>query len=263
MYQPRTYRRWTRDTDLLSFKSTVKETDLLVRARKDLAPEAYRATLEGRSSIEEYIAVHPDFLTSLEPVPVPRTAPDIVRTMAHAAQQVGVGPMAAVAGAIAEKVGRDLMRFSPEVVVENGGDIFIKATRKMVVGVYAGDSPFTANIALDIEPDETPLGVCTSSGTVGHSLSYGSADAVIVLSPSAALADAAATAIGNLVTAGDDIPVGIAFAQNVKGLKGVVIIVGDRLGAWGDVRICSVQADDASPAGARQDGQAAQPVAQE
>jgi ApbE superfamily uncharacterized protein (UPF0280 family) len=249
VYQPRTYRHWTRDADLVSFKSTVKETDLYVRAQKDLEPEATRATLECRSSLEEYIATHPDFLTSLEPVPVPETAPEIVRDMAIAAQQVGVGPMAAVAGAIAERVGRDLIRFSPEVVVENGGDIFIKATRKMLVGVYAGDSPFTGNIALEIEPNETPLGVCTSSGTVGHSLSYGAADAVIVLSPSTALADAAATAIANLISEGDDIATGIEFARNVEGLKGLVIIVGERLGAWGEVRICSVQA--------------AQPVAQE
>ncbi len=263
MYQPRTYRHWTRDTDLVSFKSTVKETDLYVRAHEDLEPEATRATLQCRSALEEYIATHPDFLTSLEPVSVPGTAPDIVREMADAARQVGVGPMAAVAGATAEKVGRDLMRFSPEVVVENGGDIFIKATRKMLVGVYAGDSPFTGNIALEIEPDETPLGVCTSSGTVGHSLSYGNADAVIVLSPSAALADAAATAIANLVNEGDDIPTGIEFARNVKGLKGLVIIVGERLGAWGDVTIRGMQGDDGSPTGARQDGQAAQSVAQE
>ena len=133
MYQPRTYRHWTRDADLVSFKSTVRETDLFVRAQTDLEPEATRAILQCRSSLEEYIATHPDFLTSLEPVPVPESAPYIVREMARAARQVGVGPMAAVAGAIAEKVGRDLMRFSSEVVVENGGDIFIKATRKMLV----------------------------------------------------------------------------------------------------------------------------------
>lgn len=249
MYQPRTYRHWTRDADLVSFKSTVKETDLYLRAQKNLEPEATRAILKYRSSLEHYIAGHPDFLTSLEPVPVPETAPGIVRDMADAARQVGVGPMAAVAGAIAERVGRDLMRFSSEVVVENGGDIFIKATRKMLVGVYAGDSPFTGNIALEIEPDETPLAVCTSSGTVGHSLSYGNADAVIVLSASAALADAAATAIGNLIAEGDDIPTGIAFARNVEGLKGVVIIVGERLGVWGEVRIHGLHANDGSPTG--------------
>ena len=242
MYQPRTYRYWTRDTDLVSFQSTVKETDLLVRARSNLEREATRAARECRSTLERYIDTHPGFLTSLEPVPVPQTAPALVREMAHAAQQVGVGPMAAVAGAIAEKVGRHLMRYSPEVVVENGGDIFIKATRKMLVGVYAGDSPFTGNIALEIEPDETPLAVCTSSGTVGHSLSFGAADAVIVLSSSAALADAAATAIANLVSESDDIPKGIDFARNAGGLKGLVIIVGERLGAWGEVRICSMEA---------------------
>jgi hypothetical protein len=148
--------------------------------------------------------------------------------------------MAAVAGAIAERVGRELMKLSPEVIVENGGDIFMKTLTNRLVGVYAGSSPFTGKIALEVEPEETPLGICTSSGTVGHSLSYGSADAVIVISPSAALADAAATAIGNLIQESGDIPMGIEFAQDIAGLKGVLIIKGDKLGIWGEVKISSL-----------------------
>ena len=263
MYQPRTYRHWTGDKEMVSFTVGVKETDLYVRACKHLTTEATGAALECRYSLEAYIAGHPSFLTSLEPIQVPETAPEIVRDMAQAAQKVGVGPMAAVAGAIAERVGRHLMRYSPEVVVENGGDIFLKATRKMLVGVYAGESHFTGSIALEINPDETPLGVCTSSGTVGHSLSYGVADAVIVLSPSVALADAAATAIGNLIRRSEDIPRGIEFAQDVEGLTGLVIIIGDRLGAWGEVMLCSLEADDRAPVVARQQGPVTPPAANE
>jgi hypothetical protein len=146
--------------------------------------------------------------------------------------------MAAVAGVIAECVGRELLSFSPEVIVENGGDLFLKILKTRLVGVYAGRSSFTGRIALEIKPEETPLGVCTSSGTVGHSLSLGNADAVIVLSPSCALADAAATAIGNLVKGADGISLGIEFAQGLEGLKGVVIIKDDKIGLWGRVRIC-------------------------
>ncbi len=120
--------------------------------------------------------------------------------MAAAAQTAGVGPMAAVAGAIAECVGRELLEFSPEVIVENGGDIFLKVSHRRTVGIFAGDSPLTGRIGIQIEARDTPLGVCTSSGTVGHSLSFGRADAVVVLAPAAALADAAATAIGNRVS---------------------------------------------------------------
>lgn len=237
MYQPRTYRHWVKDEGLVSFKVTVKETDLYLRARRNLEQQALRAILKYRTALENYIYNHPTFLTTLEPLSVVKDAPAMVKEMAEAAQRVGVGPMAAVAGAIAERVGRDLMKLSPEVIVENGGDIFMKTLNKSTVGVYAGDSPFTGKIALEVEPEETPLGICTSSGTVGHSMSYGSADAVIVLSSSAALADAAATAIGNMIQEAGDIPKGIEFAQNIEGLKGVLIIKGDKLGMWGEVKI--------------------------
>jgi ApbE superfamily uncharacterized protein (UPF0280 family) len=157
--------------------------------------------------------------------------------MAQAARIAGVGPMAAVAGAIAEAVGNDLLACTPEVIVENGGDIFMKISRTRLIGVYAGESTFTGKIALEISPEETPLGVCTSSGTVGYSLSFGAADAVIALSRSAALADAAATAIGNRVKTIDDIDVAIEQAQAIDGLVGVVIIKGGKIGMWGNVKL--------------------------
>jgi len=241
VYQPRTYRHWTKDRDLVSFQAVVEETDLFIRAQKTLKQEALKAILKCRASLETYIEHHPLFLTALIPIPIAEDAPELVREMAEAAAKVGVGPMAAVAGAIAEKVGRELMKFSEEVIVENGGDIFLNILKPRQVGVYADNSPFTGKIALLIEPGETPLGICTSSGTVGHSISFGTADAVIVLSPSTALADAAATAIGNLIKEASDIPKGIEFAQSVEGLKGVVVIKGDKMGIWGQVRICTME----------------------
>jgi len=241
MYQPRFYREWTKDKDLVSFSVVVRETDLYIRARRNLKRKALKAVLKYRAPLEGYIERHPEFLTSLTPLPVGEDAPQIVKAMANAAKVVGVGPMAAVAGAIAEYVGNDLLPFSSEVIVENGGDIFLKTLRKRLIGIYAGGSPLSGKVALEIQPEETPLGVCTSSGTVGHSLSFGRADACTVLSPSTSLADAAATAIGNLVREAEDIPQGIEFAQRVKGLKGVVIIKDDRIGLWGEVKILPVE----------------------
>jgi ApbE superfamily uncharacterized protein (UPF0280 family) len=225
------------DGDLVSFCVAVRETDLCIRAQRVLEREAIDAVTGYRQQLEQYIEHHGAFATALEPVVVEEDAPAIVKEMADAASLAGVGPMAAVAGAIAEAVGRSLMELSPDIVVENGGDIFIASTRKRTVGVYAGDSPFTGKLALRVDPEDTPLGICTSSGTVGHSLSFGSADAAIVVSPSAALADAAATAIGNLVKQDSGIENGIEFAQGISGLKGVVIIKGDQLGAWGDIEL--------------------------
>ena len=237
----RTYRHWINDGDLVSFNVTVKETDLYLRAQKSLKEEALKAILKYRAALEQYIERHRNFLTALEPLPVAEDAPQVVREMAEAAQRAGVGPMAAVAGAIAEGVGRELMKLSSEVIVENGGDIFLAILRRRTVGVYAGGSPFTGGIALQIEPEETPLGICTSSGTVGPSLSFGRADAVIVLSPSAALADAAATAIGNLIKGAGDLPKGIDFAKGIAGVRGVVIIKDDQMGVWGQIRISPLE----------------------
>jgi len=237
MYQPRTYRHWVKDKDLVAFNVTVNETDLYIRARSDLKRQAHKLVLKYRQMLEKYIERHPQFLTSLEPLAVTDDATQIVAVMAEAAQKAGVGPMAAVAGAIAEAVGSELAAISPEVIVENGGDIYIKSSGKRLIGIYAGKSPLTGRVGLEIEGKDTPLGVCTSSGTVGHSLSLGKADAVIALSPSTALADAAATAIGNRILKPEDIPGGIEFARSIKGLKGVVIIQGERVGVWGEVKL--------------------------
>jgi len=241
MYQPRTYRHWVKGDDLVSFSVMVRETDLYICAVSDLHRKAHRLVLKHRDSIERYIARHPDFLGSLEPLEVEQDAPVIVRDMADAARLCGVGPMAAVAGAVAGYVGRELLEFSPEIIVENGGDIFLKSLRRRTIGIFAGTSPLTGKLGLQIEPGDTPLGICTSSGTVGHSLSFGKADAVIVLAESATLADAAATAIGNWVSEPSDIEKGIELAQSIGQLKGVVIIKDEKLGVWGEVKLVPTQ----------------------
>jgi ApbE superfamily uncharacterized protein (UPF0280 family) len=238
MYQPRTYRHWIRDSDLVSFNVVVKETDLCISARTNLRRKALRLVSKYRSTLERYITQHPSFLTSMEALPIDDDTPQIIKMMLEAAYKARVGPMASVAGAIAECVGTELLAFSPEVIVENGGDIYLRISKKRVIGVYAGNSPLSGKIGLEINGRDTPLGVCTSSGTVGHSLSYGKADAVIALSRSATLADAAATAIGNLIKEPTDISSGIEVAQSIAGLKGVIIIIGSDMGLWGEVKIC-------------------------
>jgi hypothetical protein len=237
MYQPRTYRNEIKDGGLASFTVAVKETDLYIRADRDLTLEAQAAIHEVRRPLEEYIRGHPLFLHSLEPVEVENGAAEIVRVMAEAARLANVGPMAAVAGAVAELVGRKLLAFSQEVIVENGGDIFLKVNSKRQIGIYAGGSEFTGKLAIEVGPGQTRLGICTSSGTVGPSLSLGLADAAIILAPSAALADAAATAVGNVVKGEQDIDAAIELGKQIKGINGIVVIVGSNMGAWGDIKL--------------------------
>lgn len=244
MYEPRYYRCWTQATDLVSFRVVVRETDLYIAARTNLKRKALRLATKYRRTLEQYIAQQPGFLTATEPLPLNPEAPQIVATMLRAARETGVGPMAAVAGAIAGAVGADLLPFSPEVIVENGGDIYLRSLHKRVIGIYAGDSPLSGMIGVEVVGDGDPVGVCTSSGTVGHSLSYGRADAVITIAPDTTLADAAATAIGNLVQGSGDIELALKRAKTISGLRGAVIIVGREMGAWGDIRLCETAGNE-------------------
>lgn len=237
MYQPRTYRHWIQEQGLASFHVVVKETDLYIRASSNLKIKARNLVLKYRRILEKYINQHPLFATSLKPVTVAEDAPAIIREMATSAGQVNVGPMAAVAGAMAQFVGEGLLPDSSEVIIENGGDIYIKSLKDRTIAIYAGKSPLSGKIGLEIKASETPLAICTSSGTVGHSLSLGKADAVVVVAESATLADAAATAIGNIIIQPDDIQSGIEFAKRIEGLLGVVIIKNDKIGIWGNLTI--------------------------
>ena len=167
--------------------------------------------------------------------------PPFVKEMIRAAQKARVGPMAAVAGAMAEFVGRDLLPESPEVIVENGGDLFIQIPREVKIAIFAGPSPLSLRIGLKISGAAEGLGVCTSSGTVGPSLSFGKADAVCLLSPSTALADAAATAVGNVVKSAADLGAGLERAEGIEGVTGAVLIVGEKMGAWGGVELFEIK----------------------
>ena len=218
----------------------VKETDLLVHARKDLTALATDLVLHCRHQIETYIEAHPEFAVSLHPLAVQDPAPRIVREMAQAAARAGVGPMAAVAGAIAHHVGMALLSMesgSREILIENGGDLFIKTDKPVIVGLYAGNSPLSFRIGLRIRPRSMPTAVCTSSGTVGHSLSLGKADAVCVVAPSGALADAAATAVGNGIRSKRDISKGIELGRRIPGVTGLMAVVGSEMGVWGGLEL--------------------------
>jgi uncharacterized protein len=241
MHQERTYRNHLYHNRLTPFRCVVKETDLHIRATRNLTREATDSILSHRGQIESYIQQYPDIAVSLVPLNIPEPVPAIIADMITAANRSGVGPMAAVAGAIAEHVGQDLLPFSPEVIIENGGDVFIRTKTPLTVGIYANRSPLNMRMGLEIDSSDGPVAVCTSSGTVGHSLSFGSADAVTVVSRSCALADAAATAIANQVKQKEDVQTAIQFGKHIKGVKGVVIIKDDNAGLWGELKVVQLQ----------------------
>ncbi|HHV18724.1 MAG TPA: UPF0280 family protein [Thermoanaerobacterales bacterium] len=237
MYQERFYRKFMRTQGLVQFNVTEGESDLQIFSECYLENEARMQLKKYRNEIFEYIEVHPEFLTSLVPLVPKNDAPKIVKHMCFAAETAGVGPMAAVAGALSQYVGTALAEYTDEIIIENGGDIYMKNKTDKHVLIYAGNSPLSNKIALLVPGENKPIGVCTSSGTVGHSLSFGKADAVVVISKDVLLADAAATAVCNGVKGIDDLELGLNFAKSIPGIEGIVVIIRDKLGAWGNVSL--------------------------
>jgi len=236
-YLDRTYRDRMQAPDLVGFRVQIRETDLYVLAQRDLTEEATRAARRARTTIEAWIESDPDFAATLTPLPCPPDAPRLIREMSAAAEAAGVGPMAAVAGAIAETVARALAPRSPEIIVENGGDTYLMGNRERVAAIFAGRSPLSNRIGLVIPPGRLPLAVCTSSATVGPSLSFGHADAAAVVAGSGALADAAASAVGNRVHTPDDLPAAVELGLAIPGVIHVVTIMGDRMAAGGGLAL--------------------------
>jgi hypothetical protein len=234
-HEPRRYRKLVAAEGLVRFEVAVAETDLMVLAERELRDEARAAARAARRQIQTHGALRPEFLNSRQPLPAAEQAPDIAMAMYRAAQAAGTGPMAAVAGAVAEYVARALADHSAEVVVENGGDLFMITERERLVAVSAPGSPMDGRMALVVPAGERAI--CTSSGTVGHSASAGRADAVVIAAPEGAVADAVATATANRVGGPDDVEGAIASARDAADIEHILIMCDDVVGAWGKLEL--------------------------
>ncbi|QGY38766.1 UPF0280 family protein [Pseudodesulfovibrio cashew] len=224
------------------FQVAVEQTDLLVVAEKDLRDEIASFVSQVRGEIKNWIMFHPEFAESLVPLDVPETAPEIIRAMADAASVCGVGPMAAVAGAVAQAVGDRFAVESPNILVENGGDTYLRSTRERVVALLP-EPESGAVIGLRLEAGTFPAAVCASSATIGHSLSLGSGDLVAVRAADARLADAAATALCNLLKAEADVDRVLKRARELAGhgLQGVFAQYGKQVAAWGELELVALE----------------------
>ncbi len=236
----RFYRARMKGAGLVRFEVAEGETDLTVFAQSDLSVRARRAVTDLRAGIIAYARRNPGFFEALEPLAAAADSPEIVARMCAAAAEWNVGPMAAVAGAVAEMVAESLLSESDEVIVENGGDIYVASRTPREIAIFAGnDSPFGDDLAVIVRPESGIRGVCTSSGTVGHSLSFGKADAVVAFAPSGAYADAAATAIANRVESRSDVEKVIDAERRRARLTALVVVIGDVMGAFGDIEFVS------------------------
>jgi len=214
---------------------THKESNCTIISDQRQAIQIARESIQRNYlELELHVRANPKFLHTFGPVPVPKT-PIVAKLMAEAAEKADVGPMAAVAGAIADLAVNDMLRVGCEVaVVENGGEISAQSNQIVDVAVAAGEEPLSKRFGFRLT--EFPIGVATSSGRFSHALSFGDAEAAIVFCKNAALADAAATAVGNVVKDEDaqsGIQSGINKGLSIGGVEGVLIVYKGEVGMAG------------------------------
>jgi len=237
MFQKRLYRSRVKNHEFKKIELKFFESNLLLCSEKNIKKRAEKELRFFHEQIRKYIEKNREFETALTPLGDDKSAPPIIRQMIRASRKAGVGPMATVAGAIAQFLGRRLLGVTDQIIVENGGDIYISVNSDTKVGVFAGIGNIYNNLAIELKAAETPCGICTSSGRFGHSLSFGSTYATIVLSRSALIADAFSTAIGNLVHTEHNIPAALKIAKNNRLIRGLLIITENKLTCYGKIKL--------------------------
>ncbi len=224
---------------ICSYEVLYKETSLYIKSPKNFKNKILKYLIFLRTPLENFIQQHPEFLTSLAPIKLQNHVPQIVKTMCNVSQKVGLGPMSAVAGTIAEFLGYEMIKWLDKenlrkfLIIENGGDIFSYVDEPITVGIYAGEkSIFTNRLGIKINLLNQPLGICSSSGTVGHSLSFGKADIVVIVSLKASFSDSLATATCNLVKTSKDVNKAIEFAKKFDETIFVCIGINRTISFW-------------------------------
>lgn len=243
-YVNRTYRNHFRKDRWTYFTAIYKETDLCIGIDKnswhpDIPGFCNQYIRNLRTEMDQWLIKHPGYAQALVPYATPASAPQIFQEMAAVAQKSGIGPMSAVAGAVAEKVGQALKKQfgSREIIVENGGDIYADIAEDLDISVFAGTSPLSEKTGLHIESAFAPLGICTSSGTIGPSLSFGKADAVMIVCRDVKAADTYATAFANKIQTAEDIPDCINQIRQQHDILAAIAIKDEKIGICGQFEL--------------------------
>lgn len=232
---------------LIEFRINIDDTYAFIKTDSNKAANmALKTIRNNRIELEKYILKHPDFFKSLKPIKISKKSPEIIKRMASAAKSTGVGPMAAVAGAISDLAVDSMIKEGARVaVVENGGEIFANSNRELNIAIISGSSSISGKFGLRVVPDDMPLGICTSSTTLSHALTFGEADAVTIIAENAALGDAASTSICNEVKGNnvkDSIKRALELTKKIKGVMGGIIIQGQYIGTIGKIpQIISIE----------------------
>ena len=235
-YRERSYRSRFSNDERRWFCVKFLESDLWIGVdsgsyRASMEADTYAMLVDLRRQMDAYLLMDPQYKTALTPYDARLEAPAILKEMSRVSHKTGIGPMSAVAGAVAKKVAEFLG--TKEVIVENGGDIYAQAASDMDISVFAGQSPLSEKIGLHIPAAEFPLGICTSSGTVGPSLSLGRADAVMIVCKDVLLADSYATAMANRIKTVNDLQSVIDRISDLPDILGAIAVKDDRMAITG------------------------------
>jgi len=230
----------SQENGLTTCQFRIGESNIMISSDKPIKTIARKLLTQIRGNIKKYIQVHPEFSESFSPITINRNAPVIIRQMSKASHSANVGPMAAIAGAIADELGEGLSKYAAELIIENGGDIFIKVKRQIIIGLWCHNNEIKNNLGILLNKKRGHYSICTSSGTLGHSFSYGKADATTVIAKNAALADAWATRLGNEIKSQKDIKKALSLLKNIKDVSGALVLYRKTIAAWGDVELTQI-----------------------
>ena len=240
MYLARSYRRLFEDK--FNYTVTYKAADIYFCSSRPLEKDKLKERLFAYyTQIEEYIAAHPLFLSSLSPLDFDDNAPAIIKTMLSAGKKAGIGPFSAVAGAVALYIGKELFKPKEELVIENGGDVFLATANPKRVLLQLGRASKIKQVEIVIPPRKENFGMGSSSAKIGHSLNFGSADLVTVIAKNSAYADSFATAFSNQIKNKKDLEEISAFARREEDIYGFVAVLGNSVACWGDIEIKNIK----------------------
>jgi len=231
------YRNNVKSREKYLWKVVYKYSDLLISSDKNIIKLAEESLKEIYRYLYKCFKEDPAFLKSLSPVALKPGYPEIIKKMCMLSAEFNVGPMAAVAGTVNEFLAEKLNKYCGSLIIENGGDLYVKSKKDLTLGIHVKNAYFKDSLSLRIKAANMPCGVCSSSGTFGHSLSLGKCDLALVLSKSAITADAAATAAANSITCKDDILTSIEHFKTYRDIEGLLLIKDDKIGLWGRIEL--------------------------
>ncbi|MCL5072673.1 MAG: UPF0280 family protein [Actinobacteria bacterium] len=231
------YRVLVNSKSRFRWKINYKYKNTNIISNVDISSKIPNVLIDFYKVIEEFIKNNPVFAKTFNAFNTDIRFPEIVKKMCRGSVMFNVGPMASIAGAVCEYMAEELSKKNSYLAIENGGDIYIKSQNDVITGLFLKSKYFRDNLKMKIKKELLPCGIASSSGTLGHSLSLGKSDLIVVVCKSAILADSAATAAGNLIKTKEDIEKTLNYFTNFKEILAMVIIKDDKIGLYGNIEL--------------------------